>query len=1109
MNRTPEQVAKAPEETLTVSLLGVPSWRLSGRDPQPLWAGDAALLALLALDGPQSSASLRALLWPQATAKQSGSNLRQRLKRLRDATSDPLVTSGRIVGLHPGLRVDVCTLQTDPLDVLMGHGELLATQDFSHTELDSWVHEARRRARAELAGALHAHAGQLDSIGDHVHAAPVFERVVALMPTLEAAWRGLIRTHYLMGDRVAALGAYRRLATVLHDELGTTPQAETQQLLKTIEAADHPRQTPVRSLPACLLKPPMMVGRESAMSELERAWQEGQPFLVWADAGLGKSRLLDEFCAGRDGLLLDKARGGDEQQPYGVLTRLLREVRRRFALPEAGLEAALLASCSSASGEVVGLWRGTEALLAQAVAAGLSAVVIDDLHLADAATVETLRWLSSSASLQQLRLGMATRPLSTGRLAQLVKRWLDDSHRPRKVILPLLTHAEVEQLLASLALPAPPAQELASRLHRHAGGHVLFTLSTLQAAFAPGREVDLRRLPRPPSVQALIDERLRSLAPDCLPLLHVAAVAGADLDADRAAALLATTPVALAGPWAALEDAQVLAGERFVHDLVHEVALQRVPIGIRAALHRRMASLLEADPTATAAAIAEHWRAGDRPHKAGRYWLAAAASARRAARLDEQLELLERAAGCFAEAGDAEAEVDARCAALHSLQLRHGGAASIDACTTIETRARTTIQHLRCLLAHCEALLDLEQAHEACGVASAALQLCVLHPESTADALSLTSIAHAQLRHVDLARETAMAALQRAAAGDEPQQLRVARSVAYTWYALGDLAGAVELQRRALTLAEAIGDRAEAATAEGSLAALLAVIGDVPATYLHARRTGDRYDDMGLARNSTMACVNWMLRGSAAAYLGHMDHALDALQRGVDLADEESAVAARAKSRIALASVWLTLAQPDRVRAILAELPAQAPPGMLMQRALLMARANALEGLPQTRYLDELAELAQCHAHLPMVQSAWWEISFQGDPLSAVEQLRRAHERCLAGGLVGNARAMLSREMARTLELPGHAATARAAALAGALEPHVAGGLSARCYPPEVWFHAAQAFARHGEAARSAECLAAARAWLLETAAPRVPPTLRRRFLECNPVNRAVFDADR
>jgi len=58
--------------------MGAPAWQREGGVAQSLSRKDAALLAKLALDGPQPRPVICELLWPTSSAEQAAQSLRQR-----------------------------------------------------------------------------------------------------------------------------------------------------------------------------------------------------------------------------------------------------------------------------------------------------------------------------------------------------------------------------------------------------------------------------------------------------------------------------------------------------------------------------------------------------------------------------------------------------------------------------------------------------------------------------------------------------------------------------------------------------------------------------------------------------------------------------------------------------------------------------------------------------------------------------------------------------------------------------------------------------------------------------------------------------------------------
>lgn len=1102
-----------PAPRVVVQLLGDATWRvigLAGGTREALTPKDAALLAKLALDGPQARSALCVLLWPEATAQQGAANLRQRASRLKKASGVRFVDIGDVVRLHPALQVDLASLDTLDDAALQAALPLLAGVDLGmQDDLDRWLVQARTQVAEACARRMATRADALEAEGRLQQALPLARRVVELLPLGEQGWRRVMRVHYLLDDRAAAQDVFWRLTTLLRDELGIRPSAETLQLMQTVETADLAQTALQRSIPVSLLRPPALIGRDRAFQAMVAAWQQGQPFLVVGEAGMGKSRLLEAYVRGIEGVVAERALDGDADQPYAVLRRLLRRVDSSCAPVVtddvrgelARLDPAFGAQSDAPAHDAM-IWHAVERLLTAALPHGLHALVVDDAHRADAATLATLRRVAASPLLVPLRLGAAARPRLPQGLDRPLALWLEDRYAPVRINLEPLSPKELGDFLASLALPALVDAELAGLLYRHAGGHPLYTLATLQDAISRGIDLHGRELPRPSSVQALLEARLASLPADAQDLLRVAAVAGTDLTADRAARLLDRPMLSLADTWAVLEAANVLRGEAFSHDLVRDCALRSVPLGLRQAVHRRLAGLLAEDPATGPARVAWHWEQGERWSEAGQRWHAAGQAAHYAGRLAEQADLYRRAANCHAQAGDPSAQFEALHARLSGLELQHGGEAVLAALPEVEALADTHLRRLRCRLSRAAACTDVERTQEAVAETTAAVVDAALHPALLADALALHAQALVQSRRDAEALEAAGQALRAARkAGNRIQELRALQSISYVHYASGRLADAVGWQRRVVVHAEALHFRAEAAAAEGDIAAQLAAIGDVPGTCKHALLAQRRHQEIGLADNSTVGIVNHIVLGAAMAARGWFDTALASLGAALHMAGDGAAPAAQAKARITQANIWLAMGRPDLAREAVQTMPKGIGPGMQMQVALARARAGALEGTPAQRHWQALAELAAAHADLPLVQSAHFEASFQGDPAAAISLLQAVRRECQSLGLHGTAHAMQWRELARWLEVPGEPATRAVREHALQLQEHVAQGLSAKCHPPLVWATLWQAFARAGDETRRQACRDAARQWL-QDALPRVPPEHRAAFERGHPVHR-------
>jgi hypothetical protein len=263
---------------------------------------------------------------------------------------------------------------------------------------------------------------------------------------------------------------------------------------------------------------------------------------------------------------------------------------------------------------------------------------------------------------------------------------------------------------------------------------------------------------------------------------------------------------------------------------------------------------------------------------------------------------------------------------------------------------------------------------------------------------------------------------------------------------------------------------------------------------------------MGLTQDSLLAASNKITLGMAAASLGALDEAVQALEEAVRLTGPGSPPSAQAKARTALARVRLWLGEDELARALVEALPPGTAVGQRMQAALIVAQAEQMAGRSGEAAYARLARLGAEHADLPPMLSAWLEWSYQGEADAALARLRDERIQLQALGLPGAARALQLRELARMGDRAQASplAAAQAAALAAELLPQVAsGGVHAKVYPGEAWWVLHQAFARVGDAAAEAQCRGGALQWLQAVRLPQPTTEVRERFLARNPFNRA------
>ena len=645
---------------------------------------DAALLAFLALEGPTSRARLAALLWPDRKEDTARNALRQRLFQLRRQIGADLVVGAAVLSL-----ADAVTHDLDEGDSVLGDAEHAYSAEFS-----AWLEHQRQRRCDRLRHSLTELCRMAEQAEDWPDALGYACELLALDDLSEAAYRRVMRLHYLAGDRAAALLAFDRCEHVLKHEVGVAPSPETLELLQTVDRSGHSAVVPAdappiraaRVVPASVMRPPRRIGREAAWASLREARDTGRVVLLSGEPGMGKSRLLSDLALDEPRspprVLIVTARPGDAAVPYALLGRCVRRLIKPFALVPEPAQRPLLARLLPELGEAAPmspqddrarLAHAVDALLGTAAGRGLRLVAVDDLQFADDASVELLTPLIASAHCGWV---VAMRPGELGAAGQALVHALGAAAPVQALTLQPLDVGEIATLLATLSIAGVGGDEQAQALLRRTGGSPMFLLETLKAALtAPAASrtaLTVQRVPAfpawpsAPNVVRLIQQRLARLSPLALRVARCAAVAGQDLSAALVARVLDQRPLDLTDAWAELEAAQVLYDSGFVHDLIAEAAAAAVPGAIARALHSEIAAYLE-QAQGEPARIADHWIAAGLSPLAVPHLSAAANRAREAWRLREAAELHRRAAVILRGAGQRSAAFDAFAAEADAL----------------------------------------------------------------------------------------------------------------------------------------------------------------------------------------------------------------------------------------------------------------------------------------------------------------------------------------------------------------------------------------------------------------------------------------------------------
>ena len=1106
-----------------------PAWRLCLLG-QPLLVGDrkivlrpkdAVLLALVALSGPISAERLAALLWPSATARQAETSLRQRLFRLRRDTGATLVASGSLLQLAPELHLDLPdTLAAIDTDARAGDAELLGGLTFEDLpDVADWLRGERHTWRTRRDGALAAAAAQHEKRGALAQALAYAQRLVDADPLAEHAQRRLMRLHYLRGDRASAIAAFERLEQRLKDELGTRPSAETIELMSTIEqgAASLPARRAIA--PASLMRPPRLIGRAGELAALEHAWSAQRAFLLIGEAGIGKSRLMQEFVGGRSGVISVQARPGDAGIAYALLARLLRAVRAAqdsvlsaaraqelaLVLPELGHAVAL-----AGEAQRLLLQRAVDACLGEAAAQGLHALIVDDLHFADDASLEFLQSLVQSDTLGALYWGFAMRPAESTAVATQLQRTLEEAGRIEPVALQPLDLAQMTALVASLGLPTLDPARLAPALLKHTGGNPMFALETLKDLLLSGTAETFdpgSRLPQPVTVGALVERRLAQLSAAALRLARVAALAGPDFSAELAAAVLDQHPIDIAEPWRELDAAQVIRDGAFAHDLIFEATRASVPQPIAQLLHRQIARHLQAQD-APPERLAPHWAGAAQWKQAGDAYAAAARRAHSASQRTHEVDCWRLAVAAFEKAGAPAQAFEARCESIHSLIVVHGVTHAKSVIEALLASAQSDHERAAALTAQATAAL-MAGDHQA-GIA-AAVQAAELTRQSDspwpgfqAARLHAVGLAQAGRSAEALAIIEPYRAQVEAGASAE-QRGRFWADYAYVLNGARRLRDTSHALQQAIDYAQSVGDIAELATLTSNLATVRGNLGQVSDALALAQRSLALQTQLG-ATDGPEGAVVQTYAGLYCAMMGRYGEALQHL---------DSALACFVRDKQVL---WIVVASNHKAQ-FLIDL------GQFARAQQALAYEPAPIDHVRARSATIAARLARAQGHSGhgQLQCALQELTPRTDPHVRMHVLLED----TGGDDVDAANAAVARcdevlEQALQLEFAGVAMKARllradalrragrsteAAASMREVVPQLERVQPADLMLGHAWWLAAQLFDAAGEGDQALIALGRAAQWVRQVALPNVPPEYRDSFLQRNATNRALLAA--
>ncbi|HEY7908180.1 MAG TPA: AAA family ATPase [Thermomicrobiales bacterium] len=355
--------------------------------------------------------------------------------------------------------------------------------------------------------------------------------------------------------------------------------------------------------------------------------------LIGGEAGAGKTALAERGCraAGARGALVLIGRCFDltETPPYGPWVELFRHYQPTADMPPLPDAFAVRGTVGTVPSQDA-LFRQVLDFLTALTAARPIVLLLDDLHWADPASLELLRFLARSLAALPLLLIATYRSdeLTRGHpLSPLLPLLVREAGAERIDLHPLDDGAVRALVEMRYRIAGGEADRLVAYLQRRAEGNALFVgevLRALEEGGALARDGDGWRLGDligqavPPLLRQVIEGRAARLDGESQRLLAVAAVIGQEVLLDVWAAVAGVDEEALLPAIEAASAARLIEAAadgtaiRFVHALIREALYEGVLPPRRRALHRAAGEALAARELPDVDAVASHFRrAGD------------------------------------------------------------------------------------------------------------------------------------------------------------------------------------------------------------------------------------------------------------------------------------------------------------------------------------------------------------------------------------------------------------------------------------------------------------------------------------------------------------------
>ncbi|MFN2616089.1 MAG: BREX system ATP-binding domain-containing protein, partial [Thermoleophilaceae bacterium] len=354
--------------------------------------------------------------------------------------------------------------------------------------------------------------------------------------------------------------------------------------------------------------------RERELTQLDRLVDEvrdgqGRLVLVEGPAGIGKTRLLEEVraLARERGLIVLSARASelDREFPFGIVRQLFEpliagvDAKRRAKLLHgaAGLAAPLLGRGGPEQeapdrDPSLAHFHALYWLTANLAEEEPAALVIDDVHWADASSLRFMQFLLPRLGELPVLLALATRPAEPGAEREPIDSLATDplGHVLRPA--PLSDGAVAGLVACELDAEADP--EFSEACHQATGGNPFLLRELLRELVVDGvsptaAQASVVGQLAPPTVARAVLLRLARLGDEASALARAVSVLGDGVPLHRAAALAGLSGERAGELSAELAGADILTATRplaFAHPILRSAVYGDIDPGARSRAHR-------------------------------------------------------------------------------------------------------------------------------------------------------------------------------------------------------------------------------------------------------------------------------------------------------------------------------------------------------------------------------------------------------------------------------------------------------------------------------------------------------------------------------------------